>query len=200
MEAENVTHKTREKAMAFLSRRRLTGPARGAPDSTNGSAEGDLDPRVIGGAGGGRGCGSHGVAVRTHASAPVCRTVWRLSELPHLAWPAPLVLLGLTAPLGPAMPVDLSKWSGPLSLQEVEERPQHPLQVTYGGVVVDELGKVLTPTQVSAGRLGGWCTPWGVGGQGTTRSGKGSGAGGNPAAEMDPEAAASSWRGAVWRG
>ncbi|XP_059958130.1 phosphatidylethanolamine-binding protein 1-like [Mesoplodon densirostris] len=27
------------------------------------------------------------------------------------------------------MPVDLNKWSGPLSLQEVDERPQHPLQV-----------------------------------------------------------------------
>nr|XP_051683336.1 phosphatidylethanolamine-binding protein 1-like [Oryctolagus cuniculus] len=46
------------------------------------------------------------------------------------------------------MPVDLSKWSGPLSLQEVEERPQHPLQVTYSGVALDELGQVLTPTQV----------------------------------------------------
>uniref|UniRef100_A0A2K5PNE3 Phosphatidylethanolamine-binding protein 1 n=1 Tax=Cebus imitator TaxID=2715852 RepID=A0A2K5PNE3_CEBIM len=46
------------------------------------------------------------------------------------------------------MPVDLSKWSGPLSLQEVDEQPQHPLHVTYGGAAVDELGKVLTPTQV----------------------------------------------------
>uniref|UniRef100_A0A8C5KHU9 Phosphatidylethanolamine-binding protein 1 pseudogene n=1 Tax=Jaculus jaculus TaxID=51337 RepID=A0A8C5KHU9_JACJA len=47
------------------------------------------------------------------------------------------------------MPADLSKWSGPLSLQEVDKRPQHPLQVTYGGgVEVDELGKVLTPAQV----------------------------------------------------
>ena len=46
------------------------------------------------------------------------------------------------------MPVDLSKWSGPLSLQEVDERPQHPLQVRYGGAEVGELGKVLTPTQV----------------------------------------------------
>ena len=50
--------------------------------------------------------------------------------------------------LGSAMPVDLSKWSGPLSLQEVDEWPQHPLQVKYGGAEVDELGKVLTPTQV----------------------------------------------------
>ncbi|TKC50887.1 hypothetical protein EI555_010061, partial [Monodon monoceros] len=54
----------------------------------------------------------------------------------------------LSDPLGFAMPVDLSKWSGPLSLQEVDERPQHPLQVKYGGAEVDELGKVLTPTQV----------------------------------------------------
>ncbi|TKC37143.1 hypothetical protein EI555_002473 [Monodon monoceros] len=46
------------------------------------------------------------------------------------------------------MPVDLSTWSGPLSLQEVDKRPQHPLQVKYGGAEVDELGKVLTPTQV----------------------------------------------------
>ncbi|XP_045312898.1 phosphatidylethanolamine-binding protein 1 [Leopardus geoffroyi] len=54
----------------------------------------------------------------------------------------------LSAHLGSAMPVDLSKWSGPLSLQEVDERPQHPLQVKYTGAEVDELGKVLTPTQV----------------------------------------------------
>ncbi|XP_061043359.1 phosphatidylethanolamine-binding protein 1-like [Eubalaena glacialis] len=46
------------------------------------------------------------------------------------------------------MPVDLSKRSGPLSLQEVDEGPQHPLQVRYGGTEVDKLGKVLTPTQV----------------------------------------------------
>ncbi|KAF3820715.1 hypothetical protein GH733_005260 [Mirounga leonina] len=46
------------------------------------------------------------------------------------------------------MPVDLGKWSGPLSLQEVDERPQHALQVKYTGTEVDELGKVLTPTQV----------------------------------------------------
>ncbi|XP_011910612.1 PREDICTED: phosphatidylethanolamine-binding protein 1-like [Cercocebus atys] len=54
----------------------------------------------------------------------------------------------LHALLGLAMPVDLSKWSGPLSLQEVEEQPQHPLHVTYAGAALDELGKVLTPTQV----------------------------------------------------
>nr|KAF6312066.1 phosphatidylethanolamine binding protein 1 [Pipistrellus kuhlii] len=52
--------------------------------------------------------------------------------------------------LGPAMPVDLSQWSGPLSLQEVDERPKHPLQVKYSGAEVDELGKVLTPTQVKS--------------------------------------------------
>ncbi|CAO2606992.1 Phosphatidylethanolamine-binding protein 1 [Lemmus lemmus] len=38
------------------------------------------------------------------------------------------------------MPVDISKWAGPLSLQEVD--------VTYAGVELEELGQVLTPTQV----------------------------------------------------
>ena len=33
----------------------------------------------------------------------------------------------------------------------MDERPQHPLQVKYGGAEVDELGKVLTPTQVPKG-------------------------------------------------
>lgn len=47
------------------------------------------------------------------------------------------------------MPVDLSQWTGPLALQEVEEKPARPLTVKYGCVEVDELGKVLTPTQVS---------------------------------------------------
>uniref|UniRef100_A0A2K5IS33 Phosphatidylethanolamine-binding protein 1 n=1 Tax=Colobus angolensis palliatus TaxID=336983 RepID=A0A2K5IS33_COLAP len=42
------------------------------------------------------------------------------------------------------MPVDLSK-----CLQEVDEQTQHPLHVTYAGAAVDELGKVLTPTQVN---------------------------------------------------
>ncbi|ELK27228.1 Phosphatidylethanolamine-binding protein 1 [Myotis davidii] len=46
------------------------------------------------------------------------------------------------------MLVDLSQWSWPLSLQEVDKRPKHPLQVKYSGVEVDELGKVLMPTQV----------------------------------------------------
>uniref|UniRef100_A0A6J0SCF1 Phosphatidylethanolamine-binding protein 1 n=1 Tax=Pogona vitticeps TaxID=103695 RepID=A0A6J0SCF1_9SAUR len=46
------------------------------------------------------------------------------------------------------MPVDLAGWGGPLSLQEVEEKPAAPLRVCYGSLEVDELGKVLTPTQV----------------------------------------------------
>lgn len=46
------------------------------------------------------------------------------------------------------MPADVSQWSGPLALQEVEEKPAEPLTVRYGTVEVDELGKVLTPTQV----------------------------------------------------
>lgn len=46
------------------------------------------------------------------------------------------------------MPVDLSQWSGSLALQEVEEKPGKPLTIKYGSVEVDELGKVLTPTQV----------------------------------------------------
>lgn len=56
-----------------------------------------------------------------------------------------------TRPLGLAKKMDLSKWSGPLSLQEVDERPQQPLHVKYSGVEIDELGKVLTPTQVPEG-------------------------------------------------
>lgn len=54
-----------------------------------------------------------------------------------------------------AMPADISQWSGPLSLQEVDERPQHALRVAYAGVEVDELGKVLTPTQVPRRPAGG---------------------------------------------
>ncbi|KAL2298526.1 hypothetical protein Nmel_015526 [Mimus melanotis] len=50
------------------------------------------------------------------------------------------------------MPVDLAKWDGPLSLSEVEQKPAHPLRVKYGSVEIDELGKVLTPTQVSSAR------------------------------------------------
>uniref|UniRef100_A0A3B1J8N3 Phosphatidylethanolamine binding protein 1 n=1 Tax=Astyanax mexicanus TaxID=7994 RepID=A0A3B1J8N3_ASTMX len=46
------------------------------------------------------------------------------------------------------MPVDLSQWSGSLALTEVDERPARPLQVQYGPVEIDKLGKVLTPTQV----------------------------------------------------
>lgn len=59
-----------------------------------------------------------------------------------------------TRPLGLAKKMDLSKWSGPLSLQEVDERPQQPLHVKYSGVEIDELGKVLTPTQVPEGAGG----------------------------------------------
>lgn len=63
------------------------------------------------------------------------------------------------------MAADISQWAGPLSLQEVDEPPQHALRVEYGGVTVDELGKVLTPTQV-------WCGPAG-GEAGTQRGGAG---------------------------
>lgn len=65
-----------------------------------------------------------------------------------LRWAWSPAVLPAALPLGPAKPMDLSKWSGPLSLQEVDEQPQHPLQVKYSGVEVNELGKVLTPTQV----------------------------------------------------
>lgn len=51
-----------------------------------------------------------------------------------------------------AMPVDLGQWNGPLSLSEVEQKPAQPLRVKYGAVEIDELGKVLTPTQVSVWR------------------------------------------------
>ncbi|XP_069070584.1 phosphatidylethanolamine-binding protein 1-like [Pleurodeles waltl] len=46
------------------------------------------------------------------------------------------------------MPVDLSGWTGPLCLTDVDEKPMHPLRVRYGSVEVDHLGKELTPTQV----------------------------------------------------
>lgn len=55
------------------------------------------------------------------------------------------------------MAVDLGLWSGPLSLTEVEQRPAQPLRVKYGSVEIDELGKVLTPTQVSGGGPQGVC-------------------------------------------
>lgn len=48
------------------------------------------------------------------------------------------------------MPADLSQWTGPLSLPEVEQQPAEPLTVKYGSVEVEELGTVLTPTQVSS--------------------------------------------------
>lgn len=53
------------------------------------------------------------------------------------------------------MTVDLTKWTGTLQLQEVEEKPLHPLTVKYGSVEIDKLGKELTPTQVS--QLAYWC-------------------------------------------
>ncbi|NP_001085626.1 phosphatidylethanolamine binding protein 1, gene 2 L homeolog [Xenopus laevis] len=46
------------------------------------------------------------------------------------------------------MPVDVSQWSGALALNEVEEKPAHPLVVRYGSLGIEELGQVLTPTQV----------------------------------------------------
>lgn len=46
------------------------------------------------------------------------------------------------------MSVELSEWGGSLSLPEVEVAPAHPLTVRYGSLEIDELGKVLTPTQV----------------------------------------------------
>lgn len=46
------------------------------------------------------------------------------------------------------MPADISQWTGPLSLQEVDEKPAQPLTIKYDSVEVDELGKVLRPTQV----------------------------------------------------
>ncbi|KAF7692358.1 phosphatidylethanolamine-binding protein 1-like [Silurus meridionalis] len=48
------------------------------------------------------------------------------------------------------MPVDIEQWTGPLSLTEVEEKPRKPLTVRYGSLEIDELGKVLTPTQVQS--------------------------------------------------
>lgn len=60
------------------------------------------------------------------------------------------------------MAVDLGLWSGPLSLTEVEQKPAQPLRVKYGSVEIDELGKVLTPTQVSGGGPQGVCV-WGGG-------------------------------------
>lgn len=46
------------------------------------------------------------------------------------------------------MPADLSQWSGPLVLEEVEEKPAEALLVKYESVEIDELGQELTPTQV----------------------------------------------------
>uniref|UniRef100_A0A3B1J690 Phosphatidylethanolamine binding protein 1 n=1 Tax=Astyanax mexicanus TaxID=7994 RepID=A0A3B1J690_ASTMX len=38
-------------------------------------------------------------------------------------------------------------WTGPLALNEVEEVPVRPLRVQYGPLEIDQLGKVVTPTQ-----------------------------------------------------
>ncbi|XP_068102308.1 phosphatidylethanolamine-binding protein 1-like [Hyperolius riggenbachi] len=46
------------------------------------------------------------------------------------------------------MPIDISLWNGPLALSEVDEKPVHALNVTYGSLAIEELGQVLTPTQV----------------------------------------------------
>ncbi|KAG2470677.1 PEBP1 protein, partial [Polypterus senegalus] len=46
------------------------------------------------------------------------------------------------------MPVDIGMWVGELALTEVEEQPAKPLTVHYGSLEIDELGRVLTPTQV----------------------------------------------------
>ncbi|KAM4810084.1 phosphatidylethanolamine-binding protein 1-like [Rhinophrynus dorsalis] len=46
------------------------------------------------------------------------------------------------------MPLDISQWNGPLALHEVDEKPTHPLKVCYGSVCIEQLGQVLTPTQV----------------------------------------------------
>uniref|UniRef100_A0AAZ3SAD7 Phosphatidylethanolamine-binding protein 1 n=1 Tax=Oncorhynchus tshawytscha TaxID=74940 RepID=A0AAZ3SAD7_ONCTS len=48
------------------------------------------------------------------------------------------------------MPVDLSQWTGNLALTEVDEKPAQILHVKYGSLEIDELGKVLTPTQVQS--------------------------------------------------
>ncbi|XP_069816838.1 phosphatidylethanolamine-binding protein 1-like [Dendropsophus ebraccatus] len=46
------------------------------------------------------------------------------------------------------MPVDVSQWCGALALDEVDEKPAQPLNVTYGPLAIEELGQVVTPTQV----------------------------------------------------
>ncbi|KAJ6659189.1 hypothetical protein lerEdw1_019492 [Lerista edwardsae] len=53
----------------------------------------------------------------------------------------------------PRMPLELREWDGPLCLSEADERPAHPLRVRYGALELDELGKVLTPTQWRRGSL-----------------------------------------------
>ncbi|XP_013909505.1 PREDICTED: phosphatidylethanolamine-binding protein 1 [Thamnophis sirtalis] len=53
-----------------------------------------------------------------------------------------------TRHFGAIMPVDLSGWGGSLNLPEVEDKPAQPLRVRYGSVEIEELGQILTPTQV----------------------------------------------------
>lgn len=104
---------------------------------------------VIGGAGRG-GTGRGGARARALLPAGLTR-LGPVSSARHRCCGLPSGLRLLSRPFAafdPAMPVDLGKWSGPLSLQEVDEQPQHPLQVRYAGAEIDELGKVLTPTQV----------------------------------------------------
>ncbi|KAF3827277.1 hypothetical protein GH733_002763 [Mirounga leonina] len=49
------------------------------------------------------------------------------------------------------MPVNFCKWSLPLSLQEVDEQPQHLLPVRYTRAEVAELGQLLTPPRLRTG-------------------------------------------------
>lgn len=53
---------------------------------------------------------------------------------------APVTSL-LSARLTPTMLVDLSKWSRPLSLQEMDKWSQHLWQVRYTGAEVSKLAK-----------------------------------------------------------
>ncbi|MEE6503823.1 hypothetical protein FKM82_004972 [Ascaphus truei] len=46
------------------------------------------------------------------------------------------------------MPMSISQWDGALALSEVDEKPALPLKVSYGSLCIEELGQVLTPTQV----------------------------------------------------
>jgi hypothetical protein len=53
----------------------------------------------------------------------------------------------VTSPLCPTFLADFN--SGLLlSLQKVDQRPQHPLWVTYAGAEVEELGRMLKSIQI----------------------------------------------------